>query len=281
LQLSADIRNIIQIGLPRSVEEYSQQCGRAGRDDLPAKCVLYIQPDDYELRKKLEIGGFPAEEAVRALLKDLFEVRCRALEAGNLLTLNQHEQINRSFDKKKRIDAWTIEYVYAALELRFGILHHLPRREGAGQMRDDAVSYLEQYGYNTKFRLRVAPRDVNVNQVAREIWSEMKTRLDERIWRAAQMMQLASGKRCIALGLAEHFGAGLPGGSTSCENCSVCARHAGVPPPREFEQEVLSCSQLAMAKEKGAKWRFSQVPIVEAESSESENEGEEGVAQGI
>ncbi|KXX78237.1 ATP-dependent DNA helicase RecQ [Madurella mycetomatis] len=272
----ADIRNIIQIGLPRSVEEYSQQCGRAGRDGLPAKCVLYIQPDDYELRKKLEISGFPSKEAVRALLKNLFEIRCRALEAGNILTINQHEQVNKSFDKKKRIDAWTIEYVYAALELRFGILHHLPRREAAGQMRDDAASYLEQYGYNAKFRLRVAPRDVNVNQVAQDIWSEMKTRLDERIWRAAQMMQLASGKRCIALGLAEHFGAGLPGGALSCGNCSVCARHVGVPPPQGFEQEMLSCSQLAMTKEKEAKWGFSQVPILEAES---ESEDEEAVAK--
>ncbi|KAM7214037.1 ATP-dependent DNA helicase RecQ [Rhypophila decipiens] len=272
----ADIRNIIQIGLPRSVEEYSQQCGRAGRDDLPAKCVLYIQTDDYKLRKKLEIDGFPSEDAVRTLLKDLFEVRGRALEAGNILTLNQHEQVNKAFDKKKRIDARTIEYVYAALELRFGILHHLPRMEAAGQMRDDAVSYLEQHGYNAKFRLRVAPRDVNVNQVARDIWSEMKTRLDERIWRAAQMMQLASGKRCIALGLAEHFGAGLPGGAPSCKNCSVCARHVGVPPPQGFEQEVLSCSQLTMAKGTEAKWGFSQVPIVEAES---ESEDEEGVAE--
>ena len=217
---------------------------------------------------------------MRALLKDIFEVRCRALEAGNILTLNQHEQVNRSFDKKKRIDAWTIEYVYAALELRFGILHHLPRREGVGQMREDAVSYLEQYGCDAKFRLRVAPRDVKVSQVAQDIWSEMKTRLDERIWRAAQMMRLASGKRCIALGLAEHFGVGLPSGSLSCENCSVCKRHVGVPPPQGFEQEVLSCSQLAMAKEKGAKWGFSQVPIVEAESSGSENEGEEVVAKG-
>ncbi|GAB1319828.1 hypothetical protein MFIFM68171_10038 [Madurella fahalii] len=274
----ADIRNIIQIGLPRSVEEYSQQCGRAGRDGLPAKCVLYIQPDDYELRKTLETGGFPSQYAVRSLLGDLFEVRCRALEAGNILTINQHEQVNKSSDKNKRIDAWTIEYVYAALELRFGILHHAPRREVAGQTRDDTVSYLEQYGYNAKFRLRVAPRDVNVDKVAGDIWSEMKTRLDERIWRAAQMMQLATGKRCIALGLAEHFGAGLPEGALSCKNCSVCARHAHVLQPQGFEQEVLRCSQLAMAKGKGAKWRFSQVPIVEAES---ESEDDEGVAEAL
>src|SRR4051794_26513533 len=103
--------------MPRNVEEYSQQCGRAGRDGLPAQCVLYTQPDDYDLRKRLEFGGFPSEDAVRALLKDLFEVRCRALETGNILTLNQHQQVNKSFDKKKRIDEWTIQYVYAALEL--------------------------------------------------------------------------------------------------------------------------------------------------------------------
>ncbi len=43
-----DIREIIHYGPPKTVEEYAQQIGRAGRDGLSAQCTLIYSPADFD-----------------------------------------------------------------------------------------------------------------------------------------------------------------------------------------------------------------------------------------
>jgi ATP-dependent DNA helicase RecQ len=52
-----DIRRVIHWGPPKSVEEYSQQIGRAGRDGLPAECTLCWESSR---RHRTRIGIRPA-----------------------------------------------------------------------------------------------------------------------------------------------------------------------------------------------------------------------------
>ena len=41
------VQRWLEAALPKGVEQYSQETGRAGRDGLPSECVLYFGGADY------------------------------------------------------------------------------------------------------------------------------------------------------------------------------------------------------------------------------------------
>jgi ATP-dependent DNA helicase RecQ len=70
----ADVRTVIHYNLPASIEAYYQEAGRAGRDGLPAECVLLFGPDDQRLQHRLITGDTPS-------LDDLHQVYTRLAQA--------------------------------------------------------------------------------------------------------------------------------------------------------------------------------------------------------
>src|SRR6266852_7416637 len=77
----SNVRFVIHAGAPRSPEHYQQEAGHAGRDGLPAECVLiYSGADFVRWRQMLEANG-EMTPSVRALLADMQRyaagTRCR------------------------------------------------------------------------------------------------------------------------------------------------------------------------------------------------------------
>ena len=67
----SDVRFVAHFDIPRSVEAYYQEIGRAGRDGLPARALLLFNHADVFMQERILQGSHPSREIVRATWKAL------------------------------------------------------------------------------------------------------------------------------------------------------------------------------------------------------------------
>ncbi|VAW96364.1 ATP-dependent DNA helicase RecQ [hydrothermal vent metagenome] len=70
----ANIRAVYHYNLPKSLENYSQEIGRAGRDGQPSLCQMLVCPDDLNVLENFIYGDTPDETALRSLIQELFSL---------------------------------------------------------------------------------------------------------------------------------------------------------------------------------------------------------------
>ena len=67
----ADIRAVYHYNLPKSLENYAQEIGRAGRDGKPSTCEVFAAAEDVTVLENFTFGDTPTPEAVADLLEDV------------------------------------------------------------------------------------------------------------------------------------------------------------------------------------------------------------------
>ena len=99
----ADIRYVYHYNLPKGLENFSQEVGRAGRDGAPSTCELLACADDVVTLENFAYGDTPTPEAVRNLLDDV-------LGRGERFDVSQY-RLSRAHDIRPLVVSTLLTYL--------------------------------------------------------------------------------------------------------------------------------------------------------------------------
>ncbi|KAJ7225586.1 ATP-dependent DNA helicase [Mycena pura] len=110
----SDIRQVIHLFMPKTLENYSQEIGRAGRDGLPSTCVMFLASCDIPVLEGFCRGDTCAKRDLQLWLQ---EVSLKSPSNDSTISFNLYEQ-SKIYDIRPNV----LNLCYARLELDYGFI---------------------------------------------------------------------------------------------------------------------------------------------------------------
>ncbi|MCC9602098.1 RecQ family ATP-dependent DNA helicase [Stieleria sp. JC731] len=188
-----DVRQVIHVDLPGSIEAYYQQIGRAGRDGNPATCTLLYDQHDIGLRKMFAGGEVESTEiatAHRAILNATQQAGCDE-EVVSMKEIQRVSPIGRS----------KLKSIFHLLASR-GIVAPVGRGRWQLLSQECDASLCDRLSNET--RARSEQRQVNLRK----------------------MLEFADSPECRWQRIADHFGSDESLAGCPCDLCNGSQRAA-------------------------------------------------------
>ncbi len=98
----ADVRLVVHLDTPGSLENYLQEAGRAGRDQAPARCVLLYDDADLDVQFRLLRNSRLTQHDISSILKALRSIERRDRSEGSVVVTSG--EILLEIPEQHRID---------------------------------------------------------------------------------------------------------------------------------------------------------------------------------
>lgn len=80
---------VVHLSMPKTIENYSQEVGRAGRDGLPSTCLMFLTPSDIPILEGFARGDTCAKKDMELWLQ---EVALKQPDADGTICFNHYTQ---------------------------------------------------------------------------------------------------------------------------------------------------------------------------------------------